>query len=683
MKGQLAFEALGALPDELIVEAAEQLGFFGGNTPAVASRRREKSALSRFLGSGWGVALICAVVSLTVLGGIIRAGQRPPAGGPGGVETETADYAGDSQTDVKVRHGDTEIYPQRFFLWATDWTWSGYIAVDGEGFEGIAANDYGNQPSLPKLRYATDGSISPCELTMSKKYEFSSVRVYDTDMQHATAYNYDGEFVYGDFLKSLATGRYYVVMEIRSRSAGYEYAFALEVFDPQEDTATEETAEPLISMERAKEIASDYWGIKTGDVSVDHGFEFRIGCRQTVVTPRGEEVYLVLLQWQVMPLGHWSTVDTVWVEATTGEIIIPYEDLGTETETEAHVHEYSEGEVIKISTCSEKGEMKRICLTCGDVKIEELPTAPHTEVIDPAVPPTIIETGLSEGKHCEVCGKVLVKQTTVAATGHTDLAYEVNEDGRTCTITGMGTCTATEIYIPSKIEGYKVTRIGEIAFISKPITAVHIPSSVTEIYDGAFYGCTELTEITLPSTITTLGYQVFQGCTGLTTATIQCRLFELPRMTFDGCTSLTTVNLPSGMSSIGMAAFADCTSLKEITFPSSIQGIGVQAFAGCTALTDMVIPSKLSILDDEAFVGCVGLSGEMILPDGMVRIGEEVFGGCSGITSITVPEGVKQAEPNAFERMGGLTDLYFRGTEAQWNTAGYTLPEGVEVHFGA
>ena len=134
MKGQLAFEALGALPDELIVEAAEQLGFLGGNTPAVASRRREKSALSRFLGSGWGVALICAVVSLTVLGGIIRAGQRPPAGGPGGVETETADYAGESQTDVKVRHGDTEIYPQRFFLWATDWTWSGYIAVDGEGF---------------------------------------------------------------------------------------------------------------------------------------------------------------------------------------------------------------------------------------------------------------------------------------------------------------------------------------------------------------------------------------------------------------------------------------------------------------------------------------------------------------------------------------------------------------------
>ena len=677
MKGQLAFEALGALPDELIVEAADRLGFWGGNTPAVASRRREKSALSRFLGSGWGVALICAVVSVSVLGGVIWAGQRP-SGGPAGTqppETESTDYAGESQTDVAVKHGDTVVYPQKFFLWSD--------SDEGMGFAREVELYHDNHPDLPKLSYAKDGSISPCELAMAKKLEFSSIRVYDTDMQHATAYNYDGEFVYGDFLKSLEAGRYYVVMEIRSRSAGYEYAFELEVFDPQADTTTEEVTVPLISMERAKEIASDYWGKRDGDVSADHGFEFRINCQQTVVTPRGEEVYLVLLQWQVMPYGHWSTVDTVWVEATTGEIIIPYEDPGTETETEAHVHEYSEGEVIKISTCSEKGEMKRVCRTCGDVKVEALPTAPHTEAIDPAAPPTITETGLSEGKHCEVCGKVLVKQTTVAPTGHTDLAYEVNEDGRTCTITGMGTCTATEIYIPSAMDGYKVTRIGEIAFISKPITAVHIPSSVTEILDGAFHGCTQLTEVTLPSSIKSMGYQVFQYCTGLTTATIQCSLFELPRMTFDGCTSLTTVNLPSGMSSIGMAAFADCTSLRQISFPSSIQGIGVQAFAGCTALTDMIIPSKLSILDDEAFAGCVGLSGEMILPDGMVRIGMSVFGDCDGITAITVPKGVKQAEPSAFEGMGGLTDVYFRGSETQWNTVGYTLPEGVEVHFGA
>ncbi len=39
--------------------------------------------------------------------------------------------------------------------------------------------------------------------------------------------------------------------------------------------------------------------------------------------------------------------------------------------------------------------------------------APHTEVIDPAVPATKDATGLTEGKHCSVCGEVLVKQTVV------------------------------------------------------------------------------------------------------------------------------------------------------------------------------------------------------------------------------------------------------------------------------
>lgn len=47
-----------------------------------------------------------------------------------------------------------------------------------------------------------------------------------------------------------------------------------------------------------------------------------------------------------------------------------------------------------------------------------VPANDHTEVIDAAKAPTCTATGLTEGKHCSVCGKVLTAQQSVPALGH-------------------------------------------------------------------------------------------------------------------------------------------------------------------------------------------------------------------------------------------------------------------------
>ena len=91
MKGILAYEAFNQISDTFVDESyipgAEALLA----PPARRTRaEREEGPLRRFMNSGWGVACVSMIVALTVLAGIIWAGQRDPVGIPS-VGTSPAD----------------------------------------------------------------------------------------------------------------------------------------------------------------------------------------------------------------------------------------------------------------------------------------------------------------------------------------------------------------------------------------------------------------------------------------------------------------------------------------------------------------------------------------------------------------------------------------------------------------
>ena len=108
-------------------------------------------------------------------------------------------------------------------------------------------------------------------------------------------------------------------------------------------------------------------------------------------------------------------------------------------------HDWDEGKITKSATCEEKGVKTYICRTCKKTRTEDVPALGHQAVTDAAVAATCETDGKTEGSHCSVCGKVLVKQETVKATGHkpvTDAAVPATceNDGKTegshCSVCG-------------------------------------------------------------------------------------------------------------------------------------------------------------------------------------------------------------------------------------------------------
>ena len=108
-------------------------------------------------------------------------------------------------------------------------------------------------------------------------------------------------------------------------------------------------------------------------------------------------------------------------------------------------------------------------------------------------------------------------------------------------------------------------------------------------------------------------------------------------------TEVTSVKIPSGVTSIGDIAFGGCTSLVSITIPDSVTSIGHSAFSRCSSLASITIPNSVTSIVDMAFDGCTSLA------------------------SITIPDSVTSIGRSAFNKCTNLANIYYIGTEEQWN----------------
>lgn len=239
----------------------------------------------------------------------------------------------------------------------------------------------------------------------------------------------------------------------------------------------------------------------------------------------------------------------------------------------------------------------------------------------------------------------------------TGLAFELNKDGESYSVVGIGTFDGTDLKIPN------------VNFDTKPVTGIK---------SNAFENCGSLTSVTIPDSVTSIGAGAFKGCSSLESMVIP---FVGAKA---GVTSSDTYQYPfgyifgtysyTGGVAIHQAYYGSSTSDDTYTtyyIPSSLKSVIVTggnilhgAFYGCRGLTSITIPDSetTTSIGDFAFFECSGLQN-VIIPGNITSIGYAAFSGCKGLMSIT-----------------------FNGTIAQWKSISkgalwkYNVPSTCIVH---
>ena len=198
------------------------------------------------------------------------------------------------------------------------------------------------------------------------------------------------------------------------------------------------------------------------------------------------------------------------------------------------------------------------------------------------------------------------------------------------------------------------------------ILSVVIGNNITSIGDGAFYNCSNLMVVVIGNSVTAIGDSAFCDCVNLVCVTTPEKIVSVDLSSDNWDTlNLKEINtIGKNVKSIDDYAFYYCRTLPSINILGNIKEIGYAAFRDCLELADVTVSGNDVSISTEAF----SWSGiERLTMKGVTTIGDYAFLNNCCLEELTISEGVSAIGEGTFLGCGSLTDVYYAGTQAQWN----------------
>lgn len=257
--------------------------------------------------------------------------------------------------------------------------------------------------------------------------------------------------------------------------------------------------------------------------------------------------------------------------------------------------------------------------------------------------------------------------------------YSFDNSTGTLTISGNGNMYDYDVYDDYKSPFYK----------NKAIKSLIIESGVSNIGDEAFEKCTGLTSVTLPDSLTNIGDEAFAGCAALKSIAIPRNVSGIGYNPFMSCPSLNSITVDKNNKYIDSRdncnAIISKRKIYDIDDYDGKKYVIYDANSLISGCKNTIIPKSVKIIASSAFYGCKSLKS-ITIPKSVKSIEEGAFGNC-GLTSIIICKGLKSIGPYAFSGCVKLKNIYYTGTEKQFDNisqrhyTGEILPKNIKVHY--